>query len=112
MDPDAEVSWVASVAEFATILTCHVCGHSSAEIMPTDRCVYFYEGPSCRTTVKPKAGDLDRLWLIPRTHGDGLRCRDFEIVASKSFEGSASSEADSVRAVIESTSSCRLNARQ
>ena len=45
------------MADLTATLTCPMCGQSVVEIMPTDRCVYFYECPSCRTTVKPKAGD-------------------------------------------------------
>ncbi|MGQ0383208.1 MAG: GDCCVxC domain-containing (seleno)protein, partial [Gammaproteobacteria bacterium] len=33
------------------------CGHSSAEIMPTDACVYFYECDRCGGMLSPKAGD-------------------------------------------------------
>lgn len=38
-------------------LTCPACGHASAETMPTDACVYFYECTSCHTVLKPLAGD-------------------------------------------------------
>lgn len=38
-------------------ITCPVCGVRTAEIMPTDACVYFFECPGCRTMLKPKPGD-------------------------------------------------------
>lgn len=40
-----------------SVLTCPVCGAVHAERMPTDACQYYYECPSCRTVLKPKAGD-------------------------------------------------------
>ena len=38
-------------------LNCPECGHSSVETMPTDACVFFHECPSCKTLLKPSAGD-------------------------------------------------------
>ena len=38
-------------------LTCPECGHVSAEVMPLDACIYFFECPGCRTMLRPKAGD-------------------------------------------------------
>jgi len=38
-------------------ITCPVCGHVKAEIMPADACQYFYECENCRTVLKPLAGD-------------------------------------------------------
>jgi hypothetical protein len=38
-------------------LTCPRCGFVSVETMPTDACVYFHECGSCRTLLRPKAGD-------------------------------------------------------
>jgi len=38
-------------------VTCPACGTISAEMMPTDRCVYFYECSNCKSIVKPKPGD-------------------------------------------------------
>ncbi|WP_429653631.1 GDCCVxC domain-containing (seleno)protein [Spirosoma lacussanchae] len=40
-----------------SVITCPNCGHQVAEIMPTDACVYFYECQSCKTVLKPLAGD-------------------------------------------------------
>ena len=40
-----------------SMLTCPHCGASSAETMPTDACVYFYECPGCHVLLKPKPGD-------------------------------------------------------
>jgi len=38
-------------------LTCPECGHSKAEEMPTDACLFFYDCEKCGTKLKPKAGD-------------------------------------------------------
>jgi hypothetical protein len=38
-------------------ITCPVCGHVKAEIMPADACQYFYACENCRTVLKPLAGD-------------------------------------------------------
>jgi hypothetical protein len=40
-----------------SIITCPNCGHSSAEEMPTNACVYFYECPACDVLLRPKTGD-------------------------------------------------------
>ncbi len=42
---------------FESTLTCPECGHVETEEMPTDACQYFYECKSCRTVLKPLAGD-------------------------------------------------------
>ena len=38
-------------------ITCPACGAAREETMPTDACQYFYECTSCKTLLKPKAGD-------------------------------------------------------
>lgn len=38
-------------------LTCPHCGHAERETMPLDRCVFFWECPSCHTLLKPRKGD-------------------------------------------------------
>lgn len=38
-------------------LTCPACGAAKVETMPTDACQYFYECTTCKTLLKPKAGD-------------------------------------------------------
>ncbi len=38
-------------------LTCPECGHKKTEEMPTDACLFFYECESCKTLLKPNAGD-------------------------------------------------------
>ncbi|MDA1089494.1 MAG: GDCCVxC domain-containing (seleno)protein [Proteobacteria bacterium] len=38
-------------------LTCPECGHKKTEEMPTDACQFFYECESCKTLLKPNAGD-------------------------------------------------------
>ena len=40
-----------------SVLTCPLCGHSNAEVMPTDSCQWFYKCAKCGETLKPKAGD-------------------------------------------------------
>jgi hypothetical protein len=40
-----------------SVLTCPQCGASTAELMPTDACIYFHECASCRAVLRPKAGD-------------------------------------------------------
>jgi hypothetical protein len=40
-----------------SVLTCPRCGHRSAERMPTDACLFFYECNGCRATLKPLPGD-------------------------------------------------------
>lgn len=47
----------ADVAELTATITCPACGHVATETMPTDRCQYFYECPSCKVVLKPKRGD-------------------------------------------------------
>jgi hypothetical protein len=38
-------------------LTCPSCGHVKAETMPTDACQWFYQCESCKTVLRPLAGD-------------------------------------------------------
>lgn len=38
-------------------IVCPTCGAATVETMPTDRCVFFYECGTCKTTLKPLAGD-------------------------------------------------------
>ena len=45
------------MAELTVTLTCPQCAHVSTETMPTDRCVFFYECPGCKTILRPKPGD-------------------------------------------------------
>ncbi|WP_299727549.1 GDCCVxC domain-containing (seleno)protein [uncultured Tateyamaria sp.] len=45
------------MAELHSTLTCPQCGHSKAEVMPTDACQWFYECEGCRVVLKPQAGD-------------------------------------------------------
>jgi hypothetical protein len=40
-----------------SVLTCPACGHGSAELMPTDACLFFWNCPACGARVKPKEGD-------------------------------------------------------
>ena len=38
-------------------ITCPTCGAHHTETMPTDACQWFYECTTCKTLLKPKAGD-------------------------------------------------------
>jgi hypothetical protein len=38
-------------------ITCPTCGHQSAERMPANACVVFYECRACGTKLKPLPGD-------------------------------------------------------
>ena len=38
-------------------LTCPQCGHQSAESMPKDACLFFWDCPACGKRIKPKPGD-------------------------------------------------------
>ena len=40
-----------------SVLTCPACGASSAEEMPLDACVYYYECRGCKKLLKPNKGD-------------------------------------------------------
>ncbi|MEX1129527.1 MAG: GDCCVxC domain-containing (seleno)protein [Vicinamibacterales bacterium] len=40
----------------ATII-CPSCGQPTAEEMPTDRCLFFFDCPSCKVVMRPKPGD-------------------------------------------------------
>jgi hypothetical protein len=43
--------------ETTSIIACPECGFSVEEEMPTDACQFFYECKSCKTLLKPLAGD-------------------------------------------------------
>lgn len=45
--------------EIATrsVITCPNCGATSAEEMPLDACLYFFECRHCGALLRPKAGD-------------------------------------------------------
>lgn len=40
-----------------SVITCPSCGHRSAETMPTNACLFFYDCSRCQARLKPKAGD-------------------------------------------------------
>lgn len=44
-------------AQTKSTINCPECGFSRAETMPTDACQYFWQCPSCREMIRPKAGD-------------------------------------------------------
>ena len=39
------------------ILQCPYCDYRSEEVMPMDRCIYFYECSNCGEVFKPLPGD-------------------------------------------------------
>ena len=41
----------------ASTIRCPHCGTEAALEVPENACVYFWDCPSCRTIVKPRAGD-------------------------------------------------------
>ena len=38
-------------------ITCPVCHHITAEVMPADACQWFYQCERCETLLRPKTGD-------------------------------------------------------
>jgi len=38
-------------------LCCPECKFAVSELMPTDRCVWYWECPGCGVLLRPKAGD-------------------------------------------------------
>ncbi|MDQ6809513.1 MAG: hypothetical protein M3Z64_08855 [Verrucomicrobiota bacterium] len=40
-----------------SVITCPRCDAQTAETMPTNACLFFYECPACSARLKPKAGD-------------------------------------------------------
>ena len=43
--------------QLSSTITCPLCGHAKAEIMPTNACTYFYECDGCKELLKPLSGD-------------------------------------------------------
>jgi len=43
--------------QLQSIITCPACGYKKEETMPVDSCLFFYECTSCKTLLKPLAGD-------------------------------------------------------
>lgn len=43
--------------ELQSTITCPQCGERSAETMPTNACIYFYDCLSCAALLKPLPGD-------------------------------------------------------
>jgi hypothetical protein len=50
--------------QLTSIITCPSCGHSAAEVIPTDACLYFYECGRYGERLRPKPGRLLRLLLV------------------------------------------------
>ena len=42
--------------ELTSVVTCPVCGHDAAEVMPTDVCINLYDCQGCGAILKPKSG--------------------------------------------------------
>ena len=42
--------------KLSSTIACPLCGHSKAEAMPTDACIYFYECEACKELLKPLPG--------------------------------------------------------
>ncbi|MHB1284824.1 MAG: GDCCVxC domain-containing (seleno)protein [Metallibacterium scheffleri] len=40
-----------------SVLTCPQCAGQSTQVMPTDRCQFFFECPHCHALLRPRAGD-------------------------------------------------------
>lgn len=72
------------IAHNSTI-TCPECGHRKIETMPTDACQYFYDCESCKTVMKPKAGDC----CVYCSYGD-VACPPVQDARSGDKIGSAS----------------------
>ena len=45
------------MADLNVTLTCPSCGLATVEIMPLDRCVYFYDCKGCGNVLTTKPGD-------------------------------------------------------
>jgi hypothetical protein len=45
------------MANLNATLTCPHCLHQAHEVMPTDRCIVFYQCPACARPLRPKTGD-------------------------------------------------------
>ena len=45
------------MAVLESTITCPRCGSVATEVMPLDRCMFFWECPACHAIMKPKAGD-------------------------------------------------------
>lgn len=69
-------------------LTCPKCGHVSAESMPTDACVYFYDCAGCGSVLRPKPGELLRVLLVrhgplpTRASGESLLSLSGEVTSA------------------------------
>jgi hypothetical protein len=40
-----------------SVVSCPLCQHSKAEIIPSNFCLFFYECEGCHTVLRPKPGD-------------------------------------------------------
>ncbi|WP_272506956.1 GDCCVxC domain-containing (seleno)protein [Salinibacter sp.] len=51
--------------QITSTITCPECRAQTRVEMPADRCVFFWECPSCETTLRPAPGDC----CVFCTHG-------------------------------------------
>lgn len=52
-----ELTAMNAAIQTKSVLTCPECGHKSELDMPTDVCQFFLECDSCKTVLRPLAGD-------------------------------------------------------
>lgn len=45
------------MADVGATITCPACGAAATEVIPVDRCLFFYECAACGAVLRPKAGD-------------------------------------------------------
>ena len=48
---------MAATIQLQSVITCPNCGFEKEEEVPTNACQYFYECETCKSTLKPLAGD-------------------------------------------------------
>ena len=59
-------------------LTCPACGAAQQAQMPLDACQFFFECASCRTVLRPRAGDC----CVFCSYAD-VRCPDKQKAAAR-----------------------------
>ena len=74
------------MANLRVTITCPACGGIAMEMMPTDRCVFFWQCHGCQSVVRPKAGDCcvycsygDRRCPSSRTRRPARRHTNLEV---------------------------------
>ncbi|MFN9421951.1 GDCCVxC domain-containing (seleno)protein [Gemmatimonas sp.] len=46
-----------TIIKLESVLRCPSCGYRESLTMPTEACLFFHECSSCRTLLRPNAGD-------------------------------------------------------